>query len=686
MSPHAQPIRVGIDVGGTFTDVLLVDTTGKRWHVKVRSTPNDPSQGVITGLQKVLGEASVKPSEVNFLLHGTTVATNTVLQHKGAKVSLLLTKGFEDLLEIGRQQRPSLYDLMVDRNPPLVPRSRCYGVPERITSDGTILNPLNDQTVTKIISKAVKSAESIAVCLLFSYANPIHENKLLSKINQESPDILVSLSSEVLPEFREYERLSTTVLDAYIRPILAQYLHQLEKALKKLGIIAPLLLMQSHGGILQSTMARHQSVRLLFSGLAGGALGGKYTSRITGKPDIITFDMGGTSTDVVLIRGGQISETVEGQIGWLPCRVPMVDVETVGAGGGSIAWIDQGGVLRVGPESAGATPGPACYDQGGQVPTVTDANLLLGRLNPDYFVGGQIRLNSALAKSSISTLANHLRISDLECAFGIIRVVNANMERAIRVISLQRGFDPRDFTLVAFGGAGPMHAWALAKTLGIPRILIPVAPGLHSALGLLATHLRVDQSQTILQSDQKPDFARIKRIYQTMETNLKKLLKEQGVTKTDIQTQFFADLRYQGQAYELTLQTPTGPISRNWLDQLLLTFHSLHNQRFGYSSPENSVTIVNLRVRALGPMPPLIMPKLQTQGKKAPEPKAYRMVYFEEMGDFIETPIFERSSLGLKARILGPAVIEQLDSTSLIHPGSHVLVSKGGNLLLEVSP
>ncbi len=678
----SRPVRIGIDVGGTFTDVLLVDHQGQRWHVKVPSTPSDSSQGVLRGLQEVLDLAETAPNQISYILHGTTVATNAVLQRQGARISLITTKGFENLLEIGRQQRPSLYDISVDRIPPLVPRERCIGVIERITSDGRLHTKLTKKEAAKVARISGENVEAVAVCLLFGYSNPSHEKQLYRHLESLYPGIPVSLSSEVLPEYREYERMSTTVLEAYVTPLLSTYLQNLEDALKSANVTAPLLVMQSHGGILQSSLARQQAARLLFSGLAGGTLGGRYTSQVTNEDNLITFDMGGTSTDVALITKGEIRETTEGHIGGLPCRAPMVDVETVGAGGGSIAWIDDGGILRVGPHSAGADPGPCCYNKGGREATVTDANLILGRLNPHYFLGGKLPLHPQPAREQLLRLSRQLRLSMEEFAFGIIRVVNANMERAIRLVSIQRGYDPRDFALVAFGGAGPMHAWALAKELGIPRVIVPLAPGLHSALGLLATNLRCDRSRTVLIPASTPDFSELTTTYQNLESATKQLLRAQGVKEKDIHTRRLVDLRYRGQAYEFTLDAPKGRINQNWLNRLLESFHTRHKRRYGYSTPYDEVTIVNLRITTIGSMPALLPPNISETGMR-PVPKEQRRVYFEELQEFVETPIFERSSLGLGSEIQGPAIIEQLDSTTIVHPNTKAVMRKDGNLLLE---
>lgn len=681
-TPDSEPVRIGIDVGGTFTDVLLLDSTGNQWHVKVRSTPKDSSIGVLEGLQKALELAQVSSEKVDYLLHGTTVATNTVLQRKGSSISLITTKGFEDLLEIGRQQRPNLYDLMVEREPPLVSRANVIGVDERILADGTVLNPLNSDEAEKAVKQALQNADAVAICLLFSFQNPIHENQLIQEIQQKDSSISVSASSRVLAEYREFERMSTTALNAYVTPVLTQYLQHLDKALHDIGITTPLLVMQSHGGVLQSQMIQNHAARLLFSGLAGGTLGGRYTSQMLQEENIITFDMGGTSTDVALITQGVIRETSEGNIGGLPCRLPMIDVETVGAGGGSIGWIDTGGILRVGPQSAGADPGPAAYGLGGMNPTVTDANLILGRLDPDYFLGGAIALKPKLASQSIQGIAQNLGLSLEECAFGIIRVVNANMERAIRVVSIQRGFDPRDFALVAFGGAGPMHAWALAENLGIPRVIIPSAPGLHSALGLLTTNLRIDKSQTILEPMESPDLSRLVSVFQQLEQELRERLLEQGASNQSMIIQRLADLRYTGQAYEITLPVPKGGITKNWLTQLATTFHDRHQQQYGFASRDAPVTIVNLRVITQEPMP---VPQLADIPEQVGDPpiRVKREVYFEELEQTIDTPIYERSSLGIGAQIIGPAIIEQLDSTTVIHPKTKASIHRGGNIIME---
>ncbi len=678
----SEPVRVGIDVGGTFTDVIVVNEAGNQWHVKVRSTPEDSSIGVLKGLEKALELAKIPPNKVQYLLHGTTVATNAVLQRKGAKISLITTKGFEDLLEIGRQQRPNLYDLFVERTAPLVSRENIVSVEERILADGTEHLPLTSEVTTNAVQRARQNVDAVAICLLFAYQNPVHEQRLLKEILKQDSTLPVSISSTVIPEYREYERMSTTVLNAYVTPVLKRYLQNLDEALETSGISTPMLIMQSHGGVLQSQLSRQEAVRLLFSGLAGGTLGGRYTSQTMQEKNIITFDMGGTSTDVALIMEGAIRETAEGNIGGFPCRVPMVDVETVGAGGGSIGWIDAGGILRVGPQSAGADPGPAAYGMGGTQPTVTDANLFLGRLNPDYFLGGAISLQPNLSSESIHSLAQTLGLAPVDCAFGIIRVVNANMERAIRVVSIQRGFDPRDFALVAFGGAGPMHAWALAINLGIPRVIIPNAPGLHSALGLLATNLRTDQSQTVLESTKSPNLARLQKTYRHLEEDLQTRLTDQGITQQTITFQRFADLRYKGQAYEITLSVPKGGITKNWIAQLGNTFHNQHKLQYGFSDPSAPLTIVNLRVIAQGPMPTLKLAPISKQ-RGTPKALSYRQVFFEEIGHTVKTPIFERSALGFGAEIIGPAIVEQLDSTTVIHPNSKAIVHRGGNIILE---
>jgi N-methylhydantoinase A len=680
----SRKVRIGVDVGGTFTDIVLIDQQGQRWHVKVPSTPNDPSQGFLKGVHDALTLAGLTPDQVDYILHGTTVATNAVLQRRGAKISLITTKGFEDLLEIGRQQRPRLYDLSVDRVPSLVPRNRCFSTRERVTANGETHIELKEKEALRAAKDAGKDVAAVAVCLLFAYKNPIHEALLEKHLQSLYPSIHISLSSEVLPEFREYERMSTTTLDAYVTPILSTYLHRLEQALKSDGFKAPLLVMQSHGGLLQASLARKQAVRLLFSGLAGGTLGGLYTSQVMNEKNLVTFDMGGTSTDVALIDEGKFRETSEGSVGGLPCRVPMVDVETVGAGGGSIAWIDAGGILRVGPQSAGAKPGPCCYDLGGTDVTVTDANLVLGRLNPQYFLGGKLSLKIQPARKQLRILSKRLNLSEEECAFGIIRIVNANMERAIRLVSIQRGFDPREFALAAFGGAGPMHAWALAKELGIPRVIIPVGPGLHSALGLLATHLRCDRSQSVLLPAATPDFEELRQVYEGLESRTRRLILEQGVSAKQIRTQRLADLRYRGQSYELIVETPRGKLNSRWMKNLLSRFNSHHEQRYGYATPEAEVTIVNLRVVASGPKP-LLKPAHIPRSATPHHPKDHRSVFFEEQRAFVMTPIYERSSLGQGTELQGPAIIEQLDSTTVVHPGVKAITRKAGNIILEVN-
>ncbi|MCZ6876425.1 MAG: hydantoinase/oxoprolinase family protein, partial [bacterium] len=472
-------LRIGVDVGGTFTDLCLFDEqTTAIAVVKVPSTPDDPSQGILTGLQAILAQQNAQPADVSYFAHGTTVGTNTLIQHNGARTGLLTTDGFRDLLEIGRQVRPDLYDLQVDRPEPLVPRDLRLEVHERVYSDGSIMTPLDKESTLAAI-KQLKAAQvtSVAICFLFAYLAPAHEAQVEEWVKQLLPQAYVSVSHQVLPEFREYERLSTTVVNAYLGPVMSRYMAQLDQRLRHLGIVVAPYITQSNGGIISLDAAQQQPVRTVLSGPSTGVIGAGYIGVQIGYPDVITFDMGGTSTDVSLLQGGLPRLRSERDIEGYPVKTPMIDVHTVGAGGGSIAWIDRGGLLKVGPQSAGANPGPACYRQGGTAVTVTDANVALGLLNPTSLLGGDMPIDAKASHAALRPLADTLGMQPLEVARGILAVVVSKMIRAIRLISVQKGYDPRDFALMAFGGAGPLHAAWMAREFSIRHILIPQRPG-----------------------------------------------------------------------------------------------------------------------------------------------------------------------------------------------------------------
>ncbi|RAQ98451.1 hydantoinase/oxoprolinase family protein [Thermogemmatispora tikiterensis] len=664
-------ILAGVDTGGTFTDLVLFQEGKLRVH-KVFSTPHDPSQAILEGLQ----ELGALP-RLRTLVHGSTVATNAVLEGKGARTGLITTAGFRDVLEIGRQTRPSLYNLRVQKVPPLVPRARRVEVVERLDERGEVLIPLDEGSLEEALATLEREeVEAVAVVLLFSFANPAHERRVAEAARQRG--WYVSASAEVLPEFREYERTSTLVLNAYVGPLIDRYLGQLEQALPA-G--TGLRIMQSNGGSISSAMARREAARTLLSGPAAGVVGARFVARASGIERLIALDIGGTSTDVSLVDGA-ITETTDGRIGGHPTKLPMIDIHTVGAGGGSLAWFDLGGALRVGPRSAGAVPGPAAYGRGGTEATVTDAHVVLGRLLPEAFLGGSRRLDIALARQAVGRIAERLGTSLEEAALGIVRIANANMEAAIRLISVERGLDPRHFTLVAFGGAGPLHACELAASLSIPRVLIPAAPGVLSALGMLVADVLKDYVRTLmLPIDQEQAQAAIEGALAALEEQGRADLLAEGFAAEQIQIERYLDLRYVGQSYELTI--PYGGDCARAAQQ----FHLAHERRFGYSDPNEPVQVVNVRLKARGLVEPPVLERQPLQPEAVVQPLERRQVIFAgEAGPLAhEAAIYERSALVPGVQFVGPAIVTQYDTTTVVPPGWRARVDAVGNLLIELA-
>jgi N-methylhydantoinase A len=676
--------RLGIDVGGTFTDLVVIDEKTKAIRLtKTPSTPRSPDQGVINGIRKVEKEFGVDPRHLDFLIHGTTVATNALIERKGVKAGLIVTRGFRDVLHIARQIRPRLYDFFERRPDPLIPRHLRFEVPERILYDGRVAEPLDEEAVRNVARLLLRHGVGVvAVCLLHAYANPIHELKVKEILETHMPEVRVSISSEVLPEFKEYERMSTTVINAYVMPIVERYLTQIVDSLEEMEIRTGLNIMQSNGGVMTAETAGKKSVHTVLSGPAAGLLGGLELAKMAGFQDIITVDMGGTSFDVSLAYRGRPTYANESDIGGHAIKVPMIDIKTLGAGGGSIAWVDPGGALQVGPESAGADPGPACYGTGGQEPTVTDANLVLGYLNPDYFAGGEMRLHRELSTRAImKKVAEPMGFGLEEAAEGIVRVVNATMIRGIRLVSVERGYDPRDFTLVCFGGAGPVHAVKLAQELNIHRVLVPEGPGVNCALGLLMADFRHDYSRTFLHIMSRLDPSSLTEAFAELESRAMDQMLSEGLARDAIVFHRSADLRYLGQGYELELPFPGGHYEGHHLKSLADEFGRLHKDNYGYTMNPESVEIVNLRLVAIGL---LDKPQIKSEEQGPPDPaaayKGRRRVYME--GRFQEVPIFERSRMRCGMEIPSPAIIEQIDSTTVVFPGYHTVVDRYRNLII----
>jgi len=652
-------VRIAIDTGGTFTDCVYTHQ-GQLKILKLSSTPSDPSQAVLDALRQI---AAGQPAEIR---HGTTVGTNTLLERKGARTAFITTAGFEDTIAIGRQARPKLYDLFVTKDPPLVPEELRFGVQERTACDGTILEPVQPDELQRIQTLvAAAKPESIAISLLFSFANPANEQAIVSKLRELG--VPVSASHEILPEFREYERASTVVINAYLAPKMHSYLERLDSAIRALG--SRLFVMQSSGGIISASIAAREPVRTILSGPAGGVMGALAVARAAGFEQILTLDMGGTSTDVALVelqKGPQI--TTESHILGMPVAVPMLDIHTVGAGGGSLASFDSGGALKVGPQSAGADPGPICYGRGTQ-PTVTDANLLLGRLEADAFLGGEMYLDAARTRKYFEAAKGNLKTIE-RFAEGIIRLADSHMEKALRRISIERGHDPRDFVLVSFGGAGPLHACALARALQIPKVLVPPLPGALSAYGILVSDLVRDYSRTVMLPPHDP----------LLQVRLAELEK-QGIE--EMRAEGFAacavrllDLRYIGQGYELTVEA-----SGDFVNQ----FHRLHEQRYGYADPNRPVEVVNVRVRMISCTEPLPLPAVLHQTSQSRHPdRTVKRVYDD--GQWLEGQVYRRSDLAPGDRFNGPAVVTEYSATTFVPPRCKASVDSHGNLLIEVQP
>ena len=647
-------LRIGIDTGGTFTDFVVI-RDGTIEMFKELSTPHAPEQAIVTGMSRIAAAPEV--------IHGSTVATNALLERKGAKTALLTTEGFEDVLVIGRQTRRELYNINVTRPEPLVKESLRLGVRERVLYDGSIETALDISQLRSLVERLrLENVQSVAVSLLFSFANPEHERTIRREL--EPVSIPVSLSSEVMPEYREYERTSTTVINAYLAPLMSQYLRRLQG---RLG--SELRVMQSNGGAVQAETAATEPVRTILSGPAGGVVGAFHVAALAGYKNIITFDMGGTSTDVALCEG-DIKVTHESQVDGMPVGIPMMDIHTVGAGGGSIAHLDPGGALRVGPESAGADPGPICYGKGEQL-TVTDANVLLGRLLPRFFLGGAMplavdRIEPALQKL---TWTRQWRSRE-ELAQGVIDVVNNNMEQAIRLTSVERGYDPHDFVLVCFGGAGGLHAASLAQGLGIPKVVVPRFPGALSALGLLLADARKDYSRTLLVAADEAG-KRLKQVFNELHRLGDSEMRAEGFKPRDIRVLDFVDLRYRGQSYELTI-----PLSSKFVEE----FHRTHERRYGYANPDKPVEIVNVRTTFRGATKKPAFPKA-TKTRSKPQSIEARPVWIG--GKKVKTSIYDRDSLAHGHQIKGPAIIGEYSSTTLVPPGFICEIDALLNLLLS---
>jgi N-methylhydantoinase A len=679
--------RVTVDTGGTFSDfVYLNEETGALSIAKLPSTPDDPSRAILVGIEALLATAD-EPADIGYFCHGTTVGTNALLEGKGVRTGLLVTEGFRGIYPVGEQARPygtAIFNVMYDKPAPLVPQSLTGEVKERVDFRGNVLHELDETALRETVRElAAQNVESIAVCLLFSFLHPEHEARVREIIAEEIPDCSISLSSEVLPQIREYYRLSTTVINAYLQPILARYIAQLDRRIRGAGIATRRkYVMQSNGGMATFAAAARRAVTTVLSGPAGGVMAGVLAGRMNALRNIITFDMGGTSCDVALIKDGDALLSSRGKIEGRDLAVPMLDINTVSAGGGTVAAVDRFGVLQVGPQSAGAVPGPACYGRGGETPTITDCNLVLGYLGEDNFLGGRMRLDAARARAAIETkVARPLGLGIADAAEGVVRIIDVKMEEAIKAISTMRGHDLRDFMLLAFGGAGPVHAGRIARDLGMAGIIVPLYPGVFSAIGLLTSDVKHDyiQSKMAPLSEVKPEA--VNDMFERLAAQAREELRSDGFARHDIRIERALDMRYAGQGYEIAVACPAEPLRAADLNELRIAFDHQHGSMFGHMAPEEPVEIVSYRVRGIGLVPPVELPKFARTGAAlADARRGTQRARFD--GAEFDCPIYQREQLDVGSSIAGPAILAQLDCTTVIRPGQFGRVDEWKNLIV----
>jgi N-methylhydantoinase A len=682
--------RVTVDTGGTFSDfVFFNEDNGEISITKVPSTPKEPFQAVLNGI-KELTDQGVSAGDISFFCHGTTVGTNALLEEKGAKTGLLVTQGFRGIYEVMEQTRgygPATYDLFFEKPRLLAPPYFTEEIPERVDFKGNVLKAIEVESSRAAIQRLKKKGvHSVAVCFLFSFLNPDHELKIKELFAEEFPEARLSLSFEVLPQIREFYRLSTTVINAYIQPVMASYLSRLENRMREIGVKTPkLYIMQSNGGVSTFQGSAEKPVATVLSGPAGGVIASMGTCERVGINNIITFDMGGTSCDVALIHQGNPVITTQGKINLRPIALPMLDIHTVSAGGGTIARIDAVGGLQVGPHSAGADPGPVCYDRGGEEITVTDANLVCGVLDPDQFLGGRMKLNQAKARQVLQEkLAKPLQLDLLEAADGVLKIINVKMEEAIKAVSSARGYDIRDFTLVAFGGGGPMHAGRMALDLGIPSVLVPLTPGVHSALGLLMSDVKHDYVRSKLVGLDDLDLAEINHLFHQLIERAKADLHGEGFDEEEIKIEPYLDLRYAGQGYELTVPCQMPPLTKHDLTIMRGRFDTMHEQSSGHKAETEPVELVSLRLISLGLVPQAKLSPGKVTGRKVEAAKSgERKVFFGKEHGMLLTQVYSRDRLEPGHQINGPAIVEQLDTTTVIHPEQEAAVDEYRNIIIR---
>ena len=687
--------RLGVDVGGTFTDIIYVDDeSGKILVHKIPTTPGDPSQGTVQGVREITEQAAVAPSELDQVFHGTTIATNIVIEHNGAKVGMITTEGYRDILHIARHKKPlnfSNYQDLPWQAFPIVRRRYRLTVPERILKDGSVLVPLDEERAREQVRKLKEQGvEAVAVCFLFSFLNPAHEQRVAEIVREEFPEAFLSVSSEVLPQYREYERFSTVCLNAFIGPKVATYVSRLEGELRSMGVKTGVHLMTSASGVATAEGAVQRPVNLLMSGPVAGVVGGIWAGKQAGYDNVITLDVGGTSADIGLAQDGRLrmKHLLDTRVGPYQAMIPMVDVDTIGAGGGSIAYVDGGGIFRVGPRSAGAAPGPAAYGRGGTEATATDAMVNLGWLSPEAFLGGGMTLDAGAARTAYEEgPAKALGMSVEEASMGAVQILTHSMVQSIEENSVRKGFDPRDFALVAEGGAGPLFAAQIALEVGTPWVLVPPYPGVTAAMGLLATDMVYEYAATVYQRLSTLDAVALQRVFEELEERARVQLEDDGVAPDRLVIQRIVDCRYLGQGYELRVDAPSGPIDHDWVEQVRSDFHDNHQREYSRRFEDSDIELPNIRVRGVGLMPPLRTMEVE-HGEESPaaalrhEGKAW----FRSNGELREVPTryYDRAALNAGNRLDGPAIVNQYDTTTVIPPGVSAHVDRFGNIIIEI--
>lgn len=685
---------LGIDVGGTFTDIFYNDTANNQFYVhKTMTTPEDPSIGILSGISELADLQDIQVEQIDHIFHGTTIGTNAILEFDGAETGMITTKGYRDILHIGRHQRPENYSIMQDipwQHQPLVKRRNRKTVTERMgPRKGEVIQPLNEQEVRKAVKELKENGvDSIIIGLLFSYINPQHEQRIVEIIEEEYPEAFITSSADISPQYREFERFTTASINGFIGPKVKRYIERLTKRLKEMNITADLHIMCSNGGVGTPEHIAAKPIFTLLSGPAAGVLGGAHAGSLAKRNNLITFDIGGTSADIGIVTKDGFGETSarDTWIAGYPVIIPMIDIYTIGAGGGSIAYVDEGGLFKVGPKSAGSVPGPACYGRGGSYPTVTDANVVLGRLDGSNFLGGEMQFDEEAAHKVVENLAAQFQLTKYEAAEGILRMVHSNMANAIREKTIQKGIDPREFSLVAFGGAGPLHAVDVARELKIPEVIVPLHPGINSAIGLLTTDLKYDVVQTEFMLSSDINLQLLNQDMELLEEQLKRQLLKDKFRESEIYIKRFLECRYAGQGYEIRVPLLDGNITEESIHQTFKLFNDMHQNEYGHAFPEAAIEMVNIRVVGYGKMPKIKNEKMKSDGDLSSALIKEKEVIFRvnDTLQTLKTNVYSRELLPVGEWINGPAIVLQKDTTTVIPPNTKAVVEEYGNILMKV--